>query len=156
MNDKFDFYDNQDDRAAQDFVERANKFGVEADRESLEKFVKYIMKETEKKFALDLIAPFNEIVDNVLFEQYDTSVDANLYEELDGEEQKEALEFKQYAAQHLYDYRIDHADAEHADDIVYYAVGSWTVQKDPFVEKIAEGLYDEFKQKNNGGNDQED
>lgn len=153
MNDKFDFYDNQNDRAAQDFVDRANEFGVEADRESLEKFVKYVMKETEQKFALDLIAPFSEIVDNVLFEQYDTSVDANLYEELDGEEQKEALEFKKYAAQHLYDYRIDHADAEHAEDISYDAVWSWTVQKDPFVEKIAEGLYDEFKQKTNGGND---
>lgn len=145
MSDQFDFYDNQDDRAAQDFVERANEFGVEADRESLEKFVKYIMKETDQKFALDLVAPFNEIVDNVLFEQYDTSVDANLYEELDGEEQKEALEFKEYAAQHLYDYRIDHADADHADDIVYYAVGSWTVQKEPFVENISEKFYEQFK-----------
>lgn len=153
MIDKFNFYDDQDERAMQNFVERANEFGVTSDRQALEKFVKYIMKETEQKFALDLIAPFNEIVDHVLFEQYDSSVDANLYEELDGEEQKEALEFKQYAAQHLYDYRVAHADAEHAEDIAYDAVWSWTVQKDPFVEKLAEGLYDEFKQKNSGEND---
>lgn len=145
MSDQFDFYDNQDERAVQDFVERANEFGVTADREALEKFVKYIMKETEQKFALDLIAPFNEIVDHVLFEQYDTSVDANLYEELDGEEQKEALEFKQYAAQHLYDYRVAHADAEHAEDIAYDAVWSWTVQKDPFVEKLSEKFYEQFE-----------
>ena len=145
MIDKFNFYDDQDERAVQDFVERANEFGVTADREALEKFVKYIMKEAEQKFALDLIAPFNEIVDKALFEQYDTSVDANLYEELDGEEQKEALEFKEYAAQHLYDYRIAHADAEHAEDIAYDAVWSWTVQKDPFVEKLSEKFYEQFK-----------
>lgn len=45
MSDQFDFYDNQDERAAQDFVERANEFGVTADREALEEFVKYVMKE---------------------------------------------------------------------------------------------------------------
>ena len=153
MSEQFDFYDNQDERAVQDFVERANKFGATADRESLEEFVKYVMKETEQKFALDIVAPFSDIVDNVLFEQYDTSVDANLHEELDGEEQKEALDFKQYAAQNLYNYRVDHADAKHAEDIAYDAVWSWTVQKDQFVEKLAEGLYDEFKQKTNGEND---
>ena len=153
MSDQFDFYDNQDERAVQDFVERANEFGVAADRESLEEFVKYVMKETNEKFALDLVAPFSDIVDNVLFEQYDTSVDANLHEELDGEEQKEALDFKQYAAHNLYNYRVDHADAKRAEDIAYDAVWSWIVQKDPFVEKLAEGLYDEFKQKNNGEND---
>lgn len=81
----------------------------------------------------------------MLFEQYDTSIDANLYEELDGEEQKEALEVKQYAAQHLYDYRIAHADAKNAEDIAYDAVWSWTVQKDPFVENLSEKFYEQFK-----------
>lgn len=153
MSDQFDFYDDQDERAVQDFVERANEFGVAADRESLEEFVKYVMKETNEKFALDLVYPFNEIVDNVLFQQYDTSVDANLYEELDGEEQKEALEFKQYAAQHVYDYRVAHADANRAEDIVYDAVWRQTVQNSRLVEKLAEGLYDEFEQQTNGEED---
>ena len=145
MSDKFNFYDDQDERAVQDFVERANEFGVTADRESLEKFVKYIMKETNEKFALDLIAPFNEIVDNALFEQYDTSIDANLHEELDSEDQKEALEFKQYAAHNLYNYRVDHADAKRTEDIVYDALWSWIVQKYPFVENLSEKFYEQFK-----------